>query len=219
MADNINSVLVIGLGLFGRHTAQKFEELGIDVMGVDKEENRVSAALSFLTRGVIGDATNREFLRSLGINNFDICVVTIGDQFQPSLETTLTLKELGAKHVVSRASSAMHEKFLLRNGADDVIYPERQEADWLAYRFSSPHIFDYTKLDRTNSIFEIDVPRQWVNKSMAKLDVRRNFGINIIGIKQPNKNITIAVNPDQKLTTATRLVVAGDAKEILKLFN
>lgn len=120
----MKSILLIGLGRFGRHIAENLYELKHQVMAVDKKEDRVNAVLDFVTNAVIGDSTNEEFLKSLGVGNYDICMVCIGDDFQSSLETTSLLKELGAKKVVSRAARDVHAKFLLRNGADEVVYPE-----------------------------------------------------------------------------------------------
>ena len=136
----MKSVLLIGLGRFGRHIAENLYELKNQVMAVDKKEDRVNAVLDFVTNAVIGDSTNEEFLKSLGVGNYDVCMVCIGDDFQSSLETTSLLKELGAKKVVSRAARDVHAKFLLRNGADDVVYPERQLAKWSAIRYTSDHL-------------------------------------------------------------------------------
>ena len=149
----MKSILLIGLGRFGRHIALKLDELHHEVMAVDKEEKRVNAALPYVTNAQIGDATNQDFLESLGIRNYDVCIVAIGDNFQSSLETTSLLKELGAKMVVSRAARDVHAKFLLRNGADEVVYPEKQLAAWTAIRYSADHIFDYIELDEKYGIF------------------------------------------------------------------
>lgn len=126
----MKNVLIIGLGRFGIHIAMQLNQLGHEVMAVDWKEERVDKVLSFVTNAQIGDSTNAEFLQSLGIGNYDICFVTIGDSFQNSLETTSLLKELGAKLVISRAERDVQEKFLLRNGADKVVYPEKQVAKW-----------------------------------------------------------------------------------------
>ena len=154
----MKSVLLIGLGRFGRHIAEKLNEMGHQVMAVDKNEKRVKAALPYVTNAQIGDATNEEFMESLGVNNFDICFVAIGDDFQSSLEATSLLKELGGKTVVSRAARDVHAKFLLRNGADEIVYPEKQLADWTAIRYTSDHILDYIELDDDHSIFELAAP-------------------------------------------------------------
>ena len=141
----MKSVLLIGLGRFGRHIAYKLNEMNHEVMAIDKNEERVSAVIDYVTSAQIGDCTKREFLQSIGVRNFDICIVAIGDNFQSSLETTSLLEELGAQKVVARAARDVHAKFLLRNGADEVVYPEKQLASWTAIRYTSDHILDYTQ--------------------------------------------------------------------------
>ena len=137
----MKTILLIGLGRFGRHVAMKLNELNHQVMAVDKVEERVDAILPYVTSAQIGDSTSDAFIKSLGVRNFDVCIVAIGDSFQSSLETTSLLKEMGAKKVVARATRDVHAKFLLRNGADEVVYPEKQIANWTAIRYSSDHIF------------------------------------------------------------------------------
>ena len=154
----MKSILLIGLGRFGRHVAEKLYELDHQVMAVDKQEDRVEAVMSYVTNAQIGDSTNMEFLETLGVSNFDVCIVAIASDFQSSLETTAYLKDLGAKMVVSRASRDVHARFLLRNGADEIVYPEKQVANWTAIRYSSEHIFDYVQLSDTHAIFEIEMP-------------------------------------------------------------
>ena len=166
----MKSILLVGLGRFGRHIAEKLYELDHQVMAIDRKEERVDAVMPFVTNGQIGDSTNEDFLMSLGIGNFDVCIVAIGDDFQSSLETTSLLKEMGAKLVVSRAAGDVQAKFLLRNGADEIVYPERQLANWTAIRYSSDHIFDYIELDEEHAIFEIQVPKEWIGKTVGELD-------------------------------------------------
>ena len=151
----MKSILLIGLGNFGMMIAKQIYELGHQVMAVDKNEDRVNEALPYVTNALIGDSTNESFLKSLGINNFDACIETIGSDFQSSLETTSLLKELGGKMVVSRANREVQAKFLLRNGADEVVNPEKQIAKWTAIRYTSNYILDYVKLDDSHAIFEV----------------------------------------------------------------
>ena len=151
----MKSILLIGLGRFGRHVAEKLYELDHQVMAVDKQEDRVEAVMSYVTNAQIGDSTNMEFLETLGVSNFDVCIVAIASDFQSSLETTAYLKDLGAKMVVSRASRDVHARFLLRNGADEIVYPEKQVANWTAIRYSSEHIFDYVQLSDTHAILRL----------------------------------------------------------------
>ena len=150
----MKSILLIGLGRFGRHMAQKLRELHHEVLAVDKDEQRVNDVLDLVTNAQIGDATNPQFIASLGVRNLDLCVVAIGDDFQSSLETTALLKEQGAPFVLARAARDVHAKFLLQNGADDIIYPEKQIASWAAVRYSGDHIFDYVELTPDYSIYE-----------------------------------------------------------------
>ena len=174
----MKSILLIGLGRFGRHVAEKLYELDHQVMAVDKQEDRVEAVMSYVTNAQIGDSTNMEFLETLGVSNFDVCIVAIASDFQSSLETTAYLKDLGAKMVVSRASRDVHARFLLRNGADEIVYPEKQVANWTAIRYSSEHIFDYVQLSDTHAIFEIEMPQNWVGKTIGQVDIRKKFNIN-----------------------------------------
>ena len=166
----MKSVLLIGLGRFGRHMAAKLQELHHEVLAVDKNEERVNEALDLVTHAQIGDSTSEAFIASLGVRNFDLCVVAIGDDFQSSLETTALLKEQGARFVLSRAARDVHAKFLLRNGADDVVYPERETASWAAVRYSSDHIFDYIQLTPDHAIYETAVPPAWVGKTIGQLE-------------------------------------------------
>ena len=214
----MKSILLIGIGRFGKHIAMDLHRLNHQVMVVDDNEERINELLPYVTNAQIGDSTNRDFLESLGVNNFDVCFVAIGKDFQSSLETTCTLKELGAKLVVSRAASDVHAKFLLRNGADEVIYPEKQIAKWASIRYSSDHILDYIELDESHAIFEVSVPKAWLGKSILQLDVRRKYDINIMGIKQGGR-MNVSVSPDTLLTEDITLLVLGEYKALQKCFH
>ena len=214
----MKSILIIGLGRFGRHIAMKLDELHHQVMAVDKEDTRVDAVLPFVTNAQIGDATNEDFLSSLGVGNFDVCIVAIGDNFQNSLEVTSLLKELGAKMVVSRAARDVHAKFLLRNGADEIVYPERQLADWAAIRYSADHILDYIELDEEHAIFEISVPEEWIGKTIGQLDIRKKYNINIMALKT-NDIMNLKISSDTQLLKDSTMLVLGDTKHIQKCFH
>lgn len=214
----MKSILLIGLGKFGKRIAWQLNQLGHQVMGVDRNEERVSDAMEIVTNAQIGDSTNEAFLRSLGIDNYDVCIVTIGGDFQSSLETTCSLKELGAKYVVSRAEQDGQAKFLLRNGADEVLYPEKQVAKWAAIRYSSFHILDYIELDDTHSLFEVSVPKEWDNLSIGQLDVRRKYNISIMAIKQ-NGKLTLSITSDTVLMKDQTLLVLGEYKALQKCFR
>ena len=215
----MKSVLLIGLGRFGQHVARKLYELDHQVMAVDLDEERVEATLPYVTNAQIGDSTNEDFLMSLGVGNFDLCIVALGDDFQSSLETTSLLKELGAKLVVSRAARDVHAKFLLRNGADHIVYPTKQVAQWTAIRYTSDHIFNYVELDEDNAIVEVSVPDEWVGKTVGNLDIRRRSGVNVLGIKREGRPLDIAVSSNTVLTRDENLLVMGSNKAIQKCFH
>ena len=214
----MKSVLLIGLGRFGRHMAAKLRELHHEVLAVDKDEERVNDALDIVTHAQIGDSTNPAFIASLGVRNFDMCVVAIGDDFQSSLETTALLKERGAPYVLARAARDVHAKFLLRNGADDVVYPERQSASWAAVRYSSDHIFDYIELTPDHSIYETAVPPAWVGKTIGQLGVRQRHGINILATKRGGQ-----LNPipggDHCFQAEETILVLGANKDVQRFLN
>ena len=195
----MKNILLIGLGRFGRHLAVELNELGHEVMAVDDDEDRVNEILPYVTNAQIGDSTNADFLKSLGIGNFDICFVTISANFENSLETTSLLKELGAKIVISRAERDIQKKFLLRNGADQVVYPERQVAKWASIRYTADHILDYMEIDASHAIFEAEVPEEWLGKTIGELDVRRKYNINIIAVKDKG-GVNIALSTDTLLS-------------------
>ena len=214
----MKSVLLIGLGRFGKHIAEELYKLNIEVMAVDRREELVNEILPFVTEAQIGDSTNAEFLSSLGVSDYDVCIVTIADDFQSSLETTSLLKELGAKLVVSRADRDVQEKFLLRNGADAVAYPEKQIAKWVAVTYTAEKILDYIELDDEQAIFEVVIPKEWIGKSVIELDIRKKYEINIIAVKQ-NGKLNAAVTPDTVLTEDKTLLVIGKYAAVHKCFR
>ena len=214
----MKSILLIGLGRFGRHIAIKLDELNHQVMAVDNNESRVEAVLPYVRNAQIGDATNEDFIRSLGVRNFDVCIVAIGYNFQSSLETTSLLKELGAKMVVSRAARDVHAKFLLRNGADEVVYPEKQLASWTAIRYSADHIFDYVELDEEHGIFEISIPDAWIGKTVGELDIRKKYNVNIMALRC-NGVLDMNIASETLLGDDQTMLVLGNIKNIQKQFH
>ena len=211
----MKSILLVGLGRFGRNVAEKLNELHHQVMAIDKDEEKVNEVLPIVTDAQIGDATSEAFLRTLGIDNYDVCFVAIGEDFQSSLEITSLLKELGAKKVVSRASSEVHRKFLLRNGADEVVYPEGQLAAWTAIRHTTDHVLDYIELDSEYAIYDIHVPAEWDGKTVGELDIRKKYNVNILAVRENGKPST-AVASDTMLQQNQTILVLGKWKEIQK---
>ena len=214
----MKSVLLIGLGRFGRTAAMKLRELNHEVMAVDIDEKRVSDILPYVTNGRIGDCTDEEFLKSLGVRNYDLCMVTIGDSFQDSLETTSLLKEMGAHVVISRASSEVHAKFLKRNGADEVVFPEQEMANWAAIRYSSDHILDYIAMGGGYAIFEVSVPNRWVGKTIGDLKIRQEYQINILATRTDGQ-MDMNIRAETVLTDTQTLLVLGKSREIQKCFK
>ena len=214
----MKSILLIGLGRFGKSVAKKLNEMNQEVMAVDKNEERVNDVLPLVTNAQIGDATNEEFLRSLGVANFDVCFVAIGDDFQSSLEVTSLLKELGAKLVVSRASREVQKKFLLRNGADDVVYPEQQLANWMVMRYVVDHVQDYIALDSEYAIYDVSVPEEWDGKTVGALDIRKKYNLNLLALRKEGSP-SMAVNGDTVLTKDETVLVLGKWKDIQKCFR
>ena len=214
----MKSILIIGLGRFGRHMAKKFSEQNNAVMAIDINEERINNVLSVVTNALIGDATNEQFMETIGVRDFDLCVVAIGDNFQSSLETTALLKDLGAKFVLARASRDVHAKFLLRNGADDVIYTEKETAERLAVKYGSDNIFNYIELNDEYSIYEIAVPSSWLNKSILKVNVRSKYGISILATKQGN-NIYPLPKPEHVFTDSESLMILGKNEDVSRFIK
>ncbi len=214
----MKSILLIGIHSFGSLLAKQFSKQGHEVMAIDREESRINEILPYVTDAQIGDSTNEKFLRTLGINNYDICIVTIGGDFQSSLETTSLLKELGGKLVVSRADRDVQTKFLLRNGADEVLNPEKQVAEWAAIRYGSNHILDYIKLDDDHAIFEVPVPTDWAERSIGQIDIRKKHNITIIAVKDHGE-VDLSITPETILKPSMTMLVLGEKKSIKKCFH
>ncbi len=183
----MKSILIIGMGRFGRHLCRNLAKLGNQIMIVDEKEETLEELLPLVVSAKIGDCTNPVVLESLGISNFDICFVCIGTNFQSSLEITSLVKEMGGRYVVSKATRDIQAKFLLRNGADEVIYPERDLAERLAVRYSANHVFDYIELTDEFSIYEIPPLPKWVDKSLKESGIRNHYNISVLGTKRDGK--------------------------------
>ncbi|NCB93275.1 MAG: TrkA family potassium uptake protein [Clostridia bacterium] len=212
----MKSILVIGLGRFGRHMARKFIEEGNEVLAVERNEERADSAIDIVQNIQIGDATDERFIQSLGVDNFDLCAIAIGDNFQTSLEITVLLKDMGAPFVLARASRDIHKKLLLRNGADYVVYGERELAERLAVKFGADNIFDYVVLDSEYAIYEIATPNHWVGKSIVELSVRNKYKISILATKSEGKIYPLP-HPDHVFERGENLIVMGDAGSIRNL--
>lgn len=217
----MKSVLIIGLGRFGQHLCKKMTELKNEVMVVDIKAENVEALMPLVTNAQIGDCTNVEVLKSIGIGNFDLCFVCIGTNFQSSLEITSLLKENGAKYVVSKATRDIQAKFLLRNGADEVIYPDRDIAEKVAVRFSANHVYDYIEINNEYSIFEIPVADEWAGKTIREVNFRAKYRVSIMGIKKGEETQFLPM-ADHVFEEKEHLMVIGrieDVERLLKKFE
>lgn len=208
----MKSILIIGIGRFGQHLTHKLVELGNDVMIVDKDEERLDELLPIVTSAKIGDCTKEEVLKSFGVGNFDVCVVCIGTNFQSSLEITSMLKELGAKYVISKATRDVHAKFLLRNGADEVIYPDRDIAERLAVKVTANHVFDYIEMG-DYGIYEIPTHKEWIGKSIKEVNFRVKYHVSILGTKE-NGETNLLPPADYIFRENEHLMVIGKKEDV-----
>jgi trk system potassium uptake protein TrkA len=214
----MKSFLVIGLGRFGRHLTSKLVELGNEVMVLDKDEEKVARMASVTTAACVGDCQDEQVLSSLGVRNFDVCFVCVSDDFQSSLEATATLKELGARYVVARADREKQIKFLKKIGADYVIHTEMDMAHRAAMRFSARNAFDYIELTPQYAIFEMEIPTEWEGRTVAQVDVRRRYNVNILGLKTGDEIVPL-LDPEYRFQPDAHLIIAGDKKAGMRLMN
>ncbi len=208
----MKSILIIGIGRFGQHLCTNLVRLGNDVMIVDQNEEKLEDLLPIATSAKIGDCTKEDVLKSLGVGNFDVCVVCIGTNFQSSLEITCLLKELGAKYVISKATRNVQAKFLLRNGADEVIYPERDIAEKLAVRVTANHVFDYIEMG-DYGIYEIPTHQEWLGKSIKEVNFRVKYHVSILGTRK-NGETNLLPPADHIFREDEHLMVIGKKEDV-----
>lgn len=207
---------VIGLGRFGSSLARALADSGNDVLAVDMLEERIRPLANVLTHVVQADATDEEVLRSLGIRNFDCCIVTISSNLQSSILVTLMVKELGVPLVVAKARDDQHGKVLQRIGADRIVFPERDMGVRLAHNLISGNILDHIELSPDNSIAEIIARDKLVGKNLRQLDLRSRFGLNVLAIKHGNR-ISITPRAEDTIAEGDILVVIGPNDGIRRL--
>lgn len=208
--------VVIGCGRFGTSVAMKLNELGCEVMVVDNNEETIQDISEYVTHAVQADATDENTIRSLGIRNFDVAVVTIGSDIQSSILITLMCKELGVKHVVAKAQNELHAKVLYKIGADRVVFPEREMGIRIAKNLVFENILDYVELDPRYGIAEIYAPDEWIGKSLKELELRNNYHINVLGVKK-GADLNVQFDPEDEITEGTVLVVIGNNNDINQL--
>lgn len=213
----MKSFLIIGMGKFGHHMCYNLAALGNEIMAVDEIDEKVEDVVDIVTSAKIGDCTKRDVLESFGVNNFDACLVCIGDNFQSSLEITYNLSDLGAKKVISLASTDIHAKFLLRNGASRVIYPERDMAGRLAVSMSNDSIIDYIKISDEYSIVEIRPIKPWIGKNVIEANIRAKYHVNVLAIKDDDGNVSMP-GAEYQFNMSDHVIVMGKQDDINKLF-
>lgn len=214
----MKNILIIGIARFGFHIAKELNKFDVQILAVDLNEDHLHKADKYVSKTLIGDGTDLDFLRSIGINTFDECIVTIGDDFQASLETVYNLKELGAKKVTARASKEAQKNLLQKIGADLVVYPEKQLARWTALRCGTSTVYDFMDLDNTYGVYEVDTPAEWVGKTLSELDLRKKHNINIIGAKEHDK-MRMILGPNYTLKENEKLVVVAKEEDATRFFD
>ena len=212
----MKSVLVIGMGKFGRHFAKKMVDLGNEVMIVDKDEAIVERYSVTFSDAQIADCMNKDVLLTLGVHHFDICMVAIGSDFQSSMVVTALLRELDAKYIVSKAESDIQADHLMKIGADEIVYPEREMAEKIAVRFTATNVFDYIELTDDYAIYEIPVLYAWIGKTISEINIRRKYRINIIAIKIGSE-LNILPGSDYCFTEHDHIVLIGTPENVARL--
>lgn len=213
----MKSFLIIGMGKFGHHMCHNLAALGNELMVADDLEEKVEDVVDIVTSAKVGDCTKIDVLNSFGVGNFDACFVCIGDNFQSSLEITYNLSELGAKQIISLASTDIHAKFLLRNGANHVIYPERDMASRLAVSVSNDSIFDYIRLSDQYSIMEVTPLKEWLGKNVIQANIRAKYHLNVLAVKNTGGDISMP-GVEYTFNDKDHLIVMGQQKDLDKLF-
>lgn len=213
----MKQIAILGLGRFGRALARTLVEMGHDVMGVDANEAVVEKMAPVLTNCVQADVMDEQTLLSLGVTNFEIVVVGIGNSdMQASIFTTLMLKEMGVEHVVCKVSSNKHARILLKLGADRVVYPERDMGMRFAHSIAQSDVLEFIELSEEYSMMEINAPKYLIGKSLKESDVRSKYNINIVAIKR-GKKIMVNPSPDALLEQGDVLLAIGETKALTKL--
>lgn len=214
----MKNILLIGMGKFGKVLGEQLTGMGDEVMIVDRNESVINALASKYTNALIADCMDIDSLQAMDIPSFDVCVVAIGDDFQSSLEISSNLKDLGARWVVSKANTEIQRKFLIRAGADEVVYPNLDIAEKLAVRLNMGNVYDYIEIDNGYSIFELDVPSRWTGSTLVDANPRGKYGLNILLIKK-GKNIVPTPGPNYVFEEGDHMLVFGNTQKILAFNN
>ncbi len=207
---------IIGMGRFGSSVAKTLYNLNFEVLAIDTDEHRTQEVISMVTHAVQADSTDEEALRALGLRNFDVVVVAIGQDIQASILTTLILKDMGVKMLVAKAQNELHGKVLAKIGADKVIYPERDMGHRVAHNLISPNILDHIELSDDYSIVDLQVGPSLIGKNLRQLDIRNKYQCNVMGIKSKNGKMNIAPHAEDLIKEDDVLVVVGKNEDLQK---
>lgn len=205
----MKSYVVIGLGRFGSALARQLCKLGADVLAIDRHSDHVQQVANEVTNAVVGDAADKEVLRSLGVRNFDCAIVAIGQDLAGSVLAVMNLQELGVPFIVCKAHDETHRRVLEKLGVNRVVIPEQEYADRLARSLNSHNVLDYIELSRDYGIMELPAPAEWIDKSLKELNVRAKLGVNIIAVKN-GKETSISPAADYRIRKGDTLAVLGD---------
>lgn len=219
----MKSILIIGVGQFGKVLAQGLLERNNQVMLVDVEEDNIAKLLPLGAQGKIADCTNPKVLKELGVSEYDMCFVCLGDAFfKENLEITTMLKENDARYVVSKSNHNLHSRVLLKVGADEVIYPDKEIAEACAVKYSSESIFNCIQITPECSVYEIAPIKKWIGKTLATSNIRQEYKANVIAIKYANGDFNMNPGPNDVITEDIHLHVFGakvDLDKIAKKFS
>lgn len=213
----MKSFLVIGLGKFGKSCAKELTELNYEVLGVDENPRLVAEASSYLTHTVQADSTDEDFLKSIGVDSYDSCIVAIGDNQESSVMITVLLKEHGAKNIIAKAQSELHAKILRKVGADQVVLPEYDMGKKLAHSLSHKNIYDLVDISSNYSIGSITAPKEWINKTLGELSPRDRYGVNVIAIESNSSEPNVFPNASTIINKNDTVVVIGDNEKLKEL--
>jgi len=204
---------VIGIGRFGESLIKELTRLGYEVLAIDVDENRINEAVGIVTHAIQADSMDENTLKAIGIRNFDVVIVAIGDNIQSNILTSIILKEMGVRTIVAKAQNALHGKVLEKIGVDHVIYPERDMAIKLARSLVSHNFLEQINLSSTYSIIELFTPHIFINKNLTELDLRKKMRISILAIRR-GEDIIVAPSPDEKVLPGDILVVLGNNADL-----
>ncbi len=214
----MKSFVVIGVGRFGAALAKELTELGHEVLALDQSEEAITHIADHVTHAVIGDAKDENVIRSIGVRNFDCAVVAIASDIQDSVLVTLMLKDMGVKKVIAKAQSLMHMRVLERIGADQVVFPERDMGQRVAQSLAASNIIDFIELSEDYSIIELNCPKKWCGKTLLELNIRGEYGANIIAVRgSEGKQVTVSPPANYRLTEGDVLIVIGANNDLDEL--